>query len=152
MEKRISGTHHTALRPTKENYDKTVRFYTDLLGFTIDRQWTGILNGQKTECCMIDTGNNVLIEIFGNGKSDALNPGAIPHVCYASDDIPSLMADLAQAGYPPVDPRGNLIDIPYEDMVLCEDPYYALRVAFIKGPCGELIEFTTELPKTKANE
>lgn len=122
MEKRISGLHHTALRPTKENYDKTVHFYTDLLGFTLDKQWTGILNGKETECCMIDTGNGTLIEIFGNDKSDDLNPEAIPHVCYASDDVPGLMEDLAKAGYPPVDLRGNPIAVPYEDMVLSEDP------------------------------
>lgn len=32
MSRLINGTHHTALRPTKENYQGTVSFYTGVLG------------------------------------------------------------------------------------------------------------------------
>lgn len=147
MKKLITGTHHTALRPTKENYDRTVRFYTDVLGFAVQKEWVGNLGGGEMKCSMIDTGDGTLIEIFGNGRSDELNIGSIPHVCYASDDVPAVMEAAAKAGYQPTDARGNPTDKPYEDMVLNENPYYALRVAFIVGPCGELIEFTTELPR-----
>lgn len=147
MKKLITGTHHTALRPTKENYEHTVRFYTDVLGFTIQKEWTGNIGGVEIKCSMIDTGDGTQIEIFGNGKSDELKIGAIPHVCYGTDDVPGVMEAVGKAGYHPTDARGNLSDKSYEDMVLSEEPYYALRVAFIVGPCGELIEFTTELPR-----
>ena len=39
MCKLINGIHHTALRPTKENYEHTVNFYTTVLGFTVQKEW-----------------------------------------------------------------------------------------------------------------
>ena len=31
----IDGVHHIALKPTVEQYEKTVEFYTQLLGFEV---------------------------------------------------------------------------------------------------------------------
>lgn len=146
MCKLINGIHHTALRPTKENYEHTVNFYTTVLGFTVQKEWVNRVGDEEIKCSMIDTGDGSQIEIFGNGKSDELNIGAIPHVCYATEDVPAVMETVAKAGYPPVDAKGVPVEKSYNDIVLCENPYFALRVGFIVGPCGELIEFTTELP------
>lgn len=152
MSKLINGTHHTALRPTKENYQRTVSFYTDVLGFTIQKEWEGQINGVEMKCCMVDTGDGSLIEIFGNGKSDVLNIGAIPHVCYKTDQVPAVMEAAAKAGYAATDAKGNPAEKSYEDVVLSEKPYYAMRMAFIVGPCGEMIEFVTELSNPDETE
>lgn len=48
--------------------------------------------------------------------------------------------------------KARLAEKPYEDIVLSENPYYAMRMAFIVGPCGELIEFVTELPNPNETE
>lgn len=57
---KLSGTHHTTLRPTKENYQRTVSFYTDVLGFTIQKEWKRQMNGVKMKCCMVDTDDGSL--------------------------------------------------------------------------------------------
>ena len=35
MSQWIDGVHHIALKPTAEQYEKTVEFYTQLLGFCL---------------------------------------------------------------------------------------------------------------------
>ena len=37
MSQWIDGVHHIALKPTAEQYEKTVEFYTQLLGFEVKR-------------------------------------------------------------------------------------------------------------------
>ena len=44
----IDGVHHIALKPTVEQYEKTVEFYTQLLGFEVKRSW-----GDPQHPCMM---------------------------------------------------------------------------------------------------
>ena len=39
MSKWIDGVHHIALKPTKEQYEKTVAFYTEVLGMEVKKSW-----------------------------------------------------------------------------------------------------------------
>ena len=39
MSQWIDGVHHIALKPTAEQYEKTVEFYTQLLGFEVKKSW-----------------------------------------------------------------------------------------------------------------
>lgn len=64
-------THHSALRPTAENFDRTVQFYTDILGFQTDKAWTTFFNqGKPMKCAMIHPGDGIMIEIFGGGQAE----------------------------------------------------------------------------------
>lgn len=144
-ERLIGGVHHTALRPTRANYDRTLRFYTQVLGFSkrLDLQLAG--PDGPVPGAMLDAGDGTLVEIFGNGDSDAPILGTIKHICYRTADVDGLMARLQQAGYPPCDPGGRPRAEACADVTLSSDPPYGLRVGFIQGPCGELLEFAQEI-------
>ena len=146
MNQPVKRTHHTALRPTKENFERTLAFYTELLGFTADDQWIWNNEGREIPCAMVNPGDGVMIEIFGGGSSDQMPIGSYPHVCYEADDVIGLMQKLEAAGYGATDPQGEPSPQVYTDYLLRESPRILWRCAFIKGPCGEVIEFLQDLP------
>lgn len=145
MKSTVSRTHHTALRPTKENFEKTLFFYTHVLGFSVDSQWIWQNGEREIPCAMVNPGDGVMIEIFGSGSSDAMPVGAYPHVCYEVADVAETMKKLNDAGYPATDPNGNLFPEVYSDYEMCDTPRILWRCAFVQGPCGEIIEFLQDL-------
>lgn len=142
-------THHTALRPTRENFERTIQFYTETLGFKIDKQWDWKNGDRITPCAMIHPGDGIMIEIFGNGMNDEMPTGAYPHVCYEVDDVAALMKKLEAAGYSAVDPQGNPFPDVYTDFQMREEPPILWRCGFVKGPCNEIIEFLEDLSDAK---
>lgn len=145
QQKMITGVHHTALRPTRDNLACTIAFYTQVLGFEKVRDLSLQTKDGLVLGAMLDSGDGSLVEVFGNGDSDETRLGTVAHICYRAQDVPAVMAAAAQAGYPPTDPSGQPRESVYEDVVLSQDPPYVLRVGFIQGPCGEIIEFAQEL-------
>lgn len=142
-------THHVALRPTPENFDKALHFYTELLGFQTLAKWEAMRNGKMTQHALIHPGDDVCIELFGMGADEAPGLGAWQHVCFETEDVDALVETLVEAGYQTTDPAGN--PIPFEkgkSIRICEDPSMLWRCSFILGPCGELIEFMQDLEKT----
>lgn len=116
----INGIHHISLRcEAGAEYEKTLQFYCDILGLTVDRQWDGGI--------MLDTGDGI-VEIFTNAK-DHPGQGALRHVAFRADGPDDLVEKVRNAGYPvTVEPR----DI---DLVGLK-----ARIAFVVGPLGEEIE------------
>lgn len=146
MNTKIKRTHHWALRPTLENYEKTVRFYTELLGFTIEDEWIADFSGFDMPCAMLNDGNGMMIEIFAGGKNDQMPIGAIPHICFETDCLEELMEEFKKAGYPSTDPNGNIIDVPFIDYDMKKDKGQLVwRCAFILGPCHEVIELLNDV-------
>ena len=140
MAKIFSRLHHIALRPTAENFDRAIHFYTKVLGAQIDREW---IMGE-TKCAMIYIGSGIMIEIFGDGSRDA-GVGAIPHFALETDDVAESLRICREMGYSECTPGGLPTDSSIEDFVMIEDPFYAMKIGFILGPCGEVIEFVKEL-------
>ena len=140
MAKIFSRLHHIALRPTAENFDRAIHFYTKVLGAQIDREW---IMGE-TKCAMIYIGSGVMIEIFGNGSKDSV-VGSIPHFALETDDVAKTLETCREFGYTECTPGGLPTDSSLEDFIMTEDPFYAMRIGFILGPCGEVIEFLKEL-------
>ena len=87
MSKLIRGTHHVALKCAgTAEFQKTVAFYTEVLGLEPVRSW-----GEGTGSgIMLSTGNS-LIEIFANGE-DHPGEGAIRHFALATDDVDACAA------------------------------------------------------------
>ena len=132
MKKRIKGIHHASLKCCNaEEFERTVRFYRDVLGLEVRRTW-----GEGSQAgAMLDTGSG-LMEIFANGQ-EKLPQGAIRHIAFATDSVDECIAAVKSAGYPVlVEPK---------DIVIASDPPYPARIAFCTGPVGEEIELFQEL-------
>src|ERR1700744_1592378 len=73
------GFHHVAIRVT--DFDKSVRFYTEALGFVEKIRW-GEGNGRAI---MLDTGDGNYLEIFAGG-GPRRPEGAILHFALRTTD------------------------------------------------------------------
>ena len=123
----ISGLHHISLKcATLEEFEKAKKFYVDLFGFTIVREWP--------EGIMIDFGNGML-EIFNNGEG-IKTKGALRHIAFATDNVDEIVDLVRNAGYE--------VFIEPKDIVIDSEPIFPARMAFCYGPLGEEIEFFQE--------
>ena len=124
----VSGLHHAALKCCGEaEFEKTVAFYTDVMGMTVCRTWgEGVKRG-----AMIDTGNGGIMEIFANAE-EPLPQGAVRHVAFLTEDADEAVRVVTEAGY-------TVFDGP-RDVTLQSNPPLPIRVAFFNGPVGEEIE------------
>ena len=130
MSGKIQGVHHIAVKPTKEQYQKTVAFYTELLGMTVKRSW----GDPDYPCLMISCGDNSCMEILPQ-EPDFTCPktGPLAHIALATDKVDELIEAARAEGYPiSVEPR---------DVELDGTP---CRIAFFFGPTGEEIELFWE--------
>ena len=124
MKNLINGIHHVSLKCDKgQEYDRVVRFYSDVLGLETARVWNGGI--------MFDTGNG-LIEVFTNKEKDA-DTGVIRHLAFSVSDVDKCAAAVREAGY-------NVFVEPKDIVIASETPLNA-RVAFCFGPLNEQIEF-----------
>ncbi len=121
------GIHHIALKAgEREEYEKAVSFYRDVLGMSVYRDWG---NG-----IMLLTGES-RIEIMNTGDA-RLPQGAVRHVAFLTDDVDACIEAARAAGC-------KITSEPYDVTINAETPY-PLRVAFCIGPLGEEIEFFAE--------
>ena len=127
----IKGIHHAALKCADvKKFEEAVRFYRDVLGLTVLRQWG---NGEKAGI-MFDTGAG-LIEIFASGSAGSTT-GSVNHFALATDDPDACIAAVRKAGY--------AITVEPKDITIASQPPFPARIAFAVGPCGEEIEFFQE--------
>ena len=78
----IKGIHHISMKCGEQEFDRVKRFYTDVLGLSVFREWP--------EGVMLDTGGGA-IEIFCTGPGTRTT-GAIRHVALLTDDVDELAA------------------------------------------------------------
>lgn len=127
----ISGIHHVALKcDGAEEFQKTIRFYRDILQLELVRQWgEGASRG-----AMLSTGNG-LLEIFASGEK--LPQGAIRHFALQTSDPDACIQAVRDAGY--------TVTVEPKDIVIASQPPFPARIAFCIGPVGEEIEFFQEV-------
>ena len=123
----ITGIHHICIRCENEEDEKNVRrFYGEVLGMPVKRQWGGGI--------MFDTGCG-LIEVFLN-RDNVREAGAVQHFALATDDPDEVISRVRDAGFEVIsEPR---------DVEMPTDPPFPIRVAFCTGPVGETIEIFHE--------
>lgn len=123
----ITGVHHIAMKCcNQEEYEKTLKFYTETLGLPVARVWDGGI--------MLDTGSG-LLEIFTNGETP-LPQGAIRHFALATGDVDACVAAVEKDGYK--------VFMGPKDITIPATPVFPARIAFCIGPLGEEIEFFCE--------
>jgi glyoxylase I family protein len=124
------GYHHVALRVV--DFEATQRFYVDGLGFRLAVQWG---EGDR-RACMLDTGDGNYLEIFaGARRAPGEQPpeGAVIHFALRTSDCDAAIERARAAG--------ATVTMEPKDLSIFGDPPIPIRIAFCKGPDGEVIEF-----------
>lgn len=128
MALKINGVHHICLKACGlEDFNKMVKFYTQILGLPIVMQWG---EGEKIGM-MLDTGD-AWLEIFANGV-DYPQSSAIRHIALRVEDTDACIEAVRAAGYK--------ITIEPKDHTFETQPPYHCRLGFCIGPVGEEVEF-----------
>ena len=138
----ITGIHHAAIRVA--DFDRSFRFYTEVLGMTPKVQWT--FGDQDRRATMLDTGDGNYIELFErpgeNAPADSPEP-VLLHVALRTD---ALDADLEAVRAEGLTVTMEPTDIDIANTAAGQPTPVPIRIAFFKGPDGEVIElFQNEL-------
>lgn len=124
------GFHHIALKC--RDFDKSMKFYASL-GCTLKASW----GGGENRVAMVDIGDGGCVELFSGGVDEKTETPALAgewfHLALRSDDPDAAFATAIAAG-------ATEKTAPY-DAVIPSDPPMPVRVAFVYGPDGEVIEF-----------
>ena len=135
-----NGFHHVAIRAI--DFGATVKFYTEALGFRVHFPFS--VPGRIDRAAFLDSGDGRYIEVFGQGSTvqsegrrrvagEEATEGALLHFCLRVADVDTAYARALAAGavsrVEPVTRR------------LGEDPLVEVRIAFVTGLNGEVIEF-----------
>lgn len=124
------GFHHVAIRTAK--WDESTRFYTEGLGFNQKVTW----GEAPRRAVMLDTGDGNYLEIFErdaieNGPDD--NRASILHFALRAANCEAALEKARAAGAEvTLEPK---IPEPFTELGL------KTKIAFIKGPDGEIVEF-----------
>jgi glyoxylase I family protein len=142
MQSLTSGNcfHHVAIRAI--DFDATVKFYVEGLGFRLHFPFA--VPGRIDRAAFLDAGDGRFVEVFGQGSNvqsegrrrepgEARTEGALLHFCLRAADTDASYARAMAAGATSrVEPGTRRIS---------EDPLVEVRIAFVEGPNGEVIEF-----------
>jgi len=122
--------HHIALRAS--DFEKSIKFYTDGLGFVSKISW----GEGKDRGIMLDTGDGSCLELFAGGTDLQKPEGAFLHLAFCTDHCDTALARACEAG--------AVATMKPTDINMGGNPANPVRIAFCKGPDGELIEFYQE--------
>ena len=122
------GFHHVAIRTA--DWDRSLKFWQEAMGFQLAIQW----NEPPRRACMLDTGDGNYLEVFERDPlPDGAEEGVILHFCFRTDNVEAAVERARAAGAEvTVEPKSieisGTITVP-------------VRLAFVKGPGGEICEF-----------
>jgi glyoxylase I family protein len=122
------GFHHVAVRV--HDFDAALRFYTGALGFTERIAW----GEGDTRAAMLDVGDGNYLELFAGGSPEPKPQGAVLHLALRTADCDAAIARARAAG--------AQVTLEPKDVNIPSSPHpVPARIAFCKGPAGEVIEF-----------
>ncbi len=129
------GFHHVAVRV--RDFDLSVAFYTDTLGFK-----PGIAWGQAPKrAIMLDTGDGNYLELFERPDQPPASPDdehAILHFAIRTTSVDAAIQRVRDAGMQvTMEPR----DVDIANTIPTRPTPVPVRIAFFRGPDGEMVEF-----------
>jgi glyoxylase I family protein len=120
------GFHHVSLKA--KDLDKSITFYSEGLGFTERFSW-----GQHPKkTVLMDTGDGNYFEISQGDPDQSPVETVFRHIALRVDDCKAAL-ELARNA-------GAEVTMETRDVTLSGEPPLQIRIAFFKGPDGELIE------------
>ncbi|RAJ35634.1 VOC family protein [Pedobacter cryoconitis] len=137
----ITGLHHIAIRA--ENFEQTVRFYTEVIGYSVGHTWSLPAFKLKQAAMLKSPDGLSYLEIYDNqadipaqGRQklahEAFVQTALLHICLTVKDS-KIAYDMAIAGG--ATPC-------HEPMILhLGNPAITVRNSLVYSPNGEVIEF-----------
>jgi catechol 2,3-dioxygenase-like lactoylglutathione lyase family enzyme len=144
------GLHHIGL--FSRDLSATLRFYVEGLGFTQRYGWNGAMGEQGTSQfnfvlpgIMLDAGDGNYFEIFPRdpGAPETEPPFPLNHIALHTTDIEAIYKRALQHGG-----RPHAFQLPEKSwdgaplaVTMHGAPERGARIAFVRGPDGELIEF-----------
>ena len=121
------GFHHVCMRV--KDLNASIKFYTEGLGFVEKASWRPAPN----RCVLLDTGDGNYFEIAQGDPQKTQEAGVFQHIALRTDDCDAAIAAARAAGAE--------ITVEPKDVRLDANPPLQVRVAFCKGPDGEMVEF-----------
>lgn len=121
------GFHHAGL--ASADLERSLKFYIDGLGGKLMRSW----GEGKDRIVMVDMGGGAVLEIFANGENSSEQNARWIHFAF--------QVDSPDEAYEAALKAGASSHMEPQDMVLPSEPPCPIRVAFAKGPDGEILEF-----------
>jgi catechol 2,3-dioxygenase-like lactoylglutathione lyase family enzyme len=120
------GFHHVSMKV--RDLDKSIKFYTEGLGFVERFSW-----GQAPQrTVLLDTGDGNYFEISQGNPEQVIEEGFFRHIALRTDDCEAALEAARAAGAD--------ITVETRDVTISTEPPLQLRIAFFKGPDGEVIE------------
>jgi glyoxylase I family protein len=120
------GFHHLSIKV--KDLEKSIKFYTEVLGFVLKASW----GKPPKRTVLLDTGDGNYFEISQREQNQEWGEGIFRHIALRANDTNSAIKIAKKAGAEvTIEPR---------DVTLKNDPPIPVRIAFFKGPDGELIE------------
>jgi len=124
---KIKGFHHVAINTV--DFDGTEQFYTGLLGLRKTKAW----GGGNSRCAMFECEDGSNIELFEVEKGVETPESPIVHFAFDVDDPDAFADAVAKQGFEITTAPKTADVVGY--------PGFKARLAFCKGPNGEVIEF-----------
>ena len=119
------GFHHLSMKV--KDLEKSIKFYK-ALGFVEKVSW----GESPKKTVLMDTGDGNYFEISQGESNPFDEEGVFRHIALRADDCAATL-ELARKA-------GAEVTVENRDVNLRTDPPIPIRIAFFKGPDGELIE------------
>ena len=124
------GFHHIALRA--RDFDRSLAFYTEGLGFPVAHSW----GDGDTRIALLDMGDGNYVELFASAPGQSPEASNTPapwpffHLALRSSDVDRDIETVRALGCPvTVEPKSVQVN------------GKTIRVGFFLGPDGEVLEF-----------
>ncbi|MEO7934140.1 MAG: VOC family protein [Chthoniobacterales bacterium] len=124
---KILGFHHTAIRSA--DFDRSIAFYTEVLGLQVKITW----GAENERAAMIDAGDGNYIEVFERGAATVPSEATILHFALRTDDCSAMLETVRSAG-------AEITMEPKEITIASNIGPVPVKIAFFKGPDGEIVE------------
>ncbi|HEY3411581.1 MAG TPA: VOC family protein [Armatimonadota bacterium] len=132
-----AGFHHLAMKVW--DFDATLSFYREALGFIPAYSWGAderAAGGTDSRAAFLDGGNGNYMEIFAGGSrppTEEPPEGVLLHIALRAQDCDAALTRARTAG--------AKVTMETADIPVAGTPPTTVRIAFIKGPDNEIIEF-----------
>ncbi len=123
------GLHHAAVKTS--DWNRTLRFYQEALGFTIKIAW----GAAPARAVYLDAGDGTSLEVFEDLAFAPAPNGSIVHFCLRTSRIDFVCERVRDFGARvTMEPRNASLDSTNGAGLI------PIRLCFFEGPSGEVIE------------